>query len=150
MNVPAHFGIPEDQVERCVVPNVLERLRDQQTQILDAVDAQAFDPDMRFAIKLSLEEALVNAYRHGNRQLPDRSIHLHYFIDHDRVAIMVADEGDGFCPEDVPDPTLDENLDRPFGRGVMLMQSYMTEVHFNDRGNCVWMLKIRHAPREDE
>ena len=56
---------------------------------------------------------------------------------------MVRDEGTGFCPTAVPDPTEAENLERPNGRGIMLMQSYMTRVWFNERGNEVWMMKMR-------
>ena len=48
-----------------------------------------------------------------------------------------------FCPEEIPDPTAEENLDRPNGRGIMLMQSYMTKVRFNRTGNEVWLLKER-------
>jgi serine/threonine-protein kinase RsbW len=47
-------------------------------------------------------------------------------------------------PSAVPDPTQSENLERPFGRGLMLMQCYMTRIEFNERGNEVWMQKKRN------
>jgi serine/threonine-protein kinase RsbW len=57
------------------------------------------------------------------------------------VSITITDEGKGFKPECVPDPTADENLERPCGRGIMLMRAYMDEVRYNPCGNQVFMLK---------
>src|SRR5438128_635610 len=55
----------------------------------------------------------------------------------------ITDEGPGFDPEDVPDPTAPENLERPCGRGLLLMRHYMTEVAYHDRGRAVRMAKVR-------
>lgn len=55
---------------------------------------------------------------------------------------MISDEGPGFDPNDVPDPTDIENLERPCGRGLMLMRHYMTEVNYNSTGNSVRMKKV--------
>jgi serine/threonine-protein kinase RsbW len=70
-------------------------------------------------------------------------VQLRYYVDPDRIVFMVRDEGCGFRPADVPDPTADENLERPSGRGLMLMQSYMTKVRYSETGNEVWLLKER-------
>ena len=59
---------------------------------------------------------------------------------------MMSNEGRGFCPENVPDPTAEENLERPNGRGIMLMHSYTTRVCYNRTGNEVWMLKEKSPP----
>ena len=66
-------------------------------------------------------------------------------VGKERVMIHITDEGPGFKPDDVPDPTLDENLDVPSGRGVMLIKAYMTEVSYNEKGNSVKMVKDRNA-----
>ena len=58
------------------------------------------------------------------------------------LRIEIADQGPGFDPQDVPDPTADENLEKPGGRGVMLMRAYMDKVTFNRRGNRVSMVKL--------
>jgi len=71
-----------------------------------------------------------------------------YYVDPRRVVVMVRDEGRGFCPENVPDPTAEENLERPNGRGIMLMHSYTTRVCYNRTGNEVWMLKEKSPPSE--
>jgi serine/threonine-protein kinase RsbW len=75
----------------------------------------------------------------------DRSkkVHVNYQITAERFDIDITDEGPGFDPQDVPDPTAVENLERPSGRGLMLMRHYMNEVNYNDRGNSVRMCKLR-------
>jgi serine/threonine-protein kinase RsbW len=96
-----------------------------------------------FSIKLAVEEALVNAIKHGNQMDQHRKVHISYRVQPDRFDIHITDEGIGFDPTDVPDPTTPENLERPCGRGLMLMRHYMSEVTFNERGNCVRMSKCR-------
>jgi serine/threonine-protein kinase RsbW len=56
--------------------------------------------------------------------------------------VRITDEGPGFDPADVPDPTAVENLERPCGRGLMLMRHYMNEVAYSERGNTVTMSKV--------
>ena len=58
--------------------------------------------------------------------------------------IQIADQGGGFDPGALPDPTSDENLEKPCGRGVMLMRAYMDEIQYNPRGNSVRMVKYNH------
>jgi serine/threonine-protein kinase RsbW len=67
-----------------------------------------------------------------------------YRVTAERFDVLVADEGPGFDPTDVPDPTAVENLERPSGRGVMLMKHYMSEVGYNECGNSVYMTKYRN------
>jgi serine/threonine-protein kinase RsbW len=100
-----------------------------------------------FSIKLALEEALINAIKHGNQMDRNKSVHISYRITADRFDVTVTDEGRGFDPNDVPDPTAVENLERPSGRGLMLMRHYMTEVCYNSAGNSVSMTKLRYAAR---
>jgi serine/threonine-protein kinase RsbW len=95
-----------------------------------------------FSVRLALEEALVNAIKHGNQMDRDKQVHIAYRFLADRFEIRITDEGGGFDPLDVPDPTAVENLERPCGRGLMLMRHYMTVVHYNDRGNSVFMTKV--------
>lgn len=96
-----------------------------------------------FGVHLAAEEALVNAIKHGNKQDPNKSVHVDMRVSKQQVMIHITDEGPGFNPEAVPDPTLDENLDVPSGRGVMLIKAYMTEVEYNEQGNSVRMTKTR-------
>lgn len=95
-----------------------------------------------FGIKLALEEALVNAIKHGNQMDRSKKVHISYRIIPHRFDIHITDEGIGFDPEDVPDCTSVENLERPCGRGLMLMRHYMSHVEFDGRGNTVKMFKV--------
>ncbi len=143
MNVPADFGVDDAALVDVAVPNDLRAVREPEARILAELRRCGYDDDTIFAIKLAFEEAVTNAVKHGNCNDRTKQVHLRYFVDPQRVVLMVRDEGCGFCPDEVPDPTADENLERPSGRGLMLMQSYMTQVRFTGPGNEVWLLKVR-------
>jgi len=96
-----------------------------------------------FGVHLAVEEAVVNAIKHGNSSDQDKKVHIAYMVSDTCFRIEITDEGEGFDPGDVPDPTDDEHLEVPSGRGVMLMRYYMSMVEFNDQGNCVTMEKHR-------
>ena len=94
-----------------------------------------------FGVRLALEEAMVNAIKHGNRMEPDKQVRIACELTADEITVVIEDQGDGFKLEDVPDPTEDENLENPGGRGIMLIRSFMNAVAYNDRGNCLTMIK---------
>jgi serine/threonine-protein kinase RsbW len=96
-----------------------------------------------FGARLALEEAVVNAVRHGNRCDPSKWVTVRYAVGPERVLAEVHDEGSGFDPERVPDPTALENREQPGGRGLLLMRAYATSVHYNAAGNCVTLCKRR-------
>jgi serine/threonine-protein kinase RsbW len=93
-------------------------------------------------VRLALEEALINAVKHGNQLDPTKKVRVVYRVVRERFDIIITDEGPGFDPQDVPDPTALENLERPCGRGLLLMRHYMSEVVYNSRGNSVRMSKV--------
>ncbi len=142
-SVPEGFGIEEAQLTEMVVKNDLRSAKAPEDRILAELERHGYSSDAIFAIKLALEEAMTNAVKHGNRNDPSKSITVRYYVDEHHTVVMVRDEGMGFMPSAVPDPTQTENLERPFGRGLMLMQCYMTRIEFNERGNEVWMQKKR-------
>jgi serine/threonine-protein kinase RsbW len=94
-----------------------------------------------YGIHLALEEALVNAIRHGNRSDPEKDVEIRCYLADDCVRIEIQDEGPGFDAAQLPDPTSDEFLDRPNGRGVLLIRTFMSRVHYPGRGNVVVMEK---------
>jgi serine/threonine-protein kinase RsbW len=104
----------------------------------DAVDA-GVPAGVMFGLRLALEEALSNALHHGNAGDPAKSIRFEYAISPRHVSIEVEDEGEGFDPGTVPDPTQEENLQIPAGRGLILMRAYMKSVEYLGRGNRVRM-----------
>jgi serine/threonine-protein kinase RsbW len=114
-----------------------------QTLIEEALQASAYSEHDIFSIKLALEEALVNAIKHGNQMDPDKRVFVSYTITAERFDIRITDEGPGFNPEEVPDPTAIENIERPCGRGLLLMRGFMTEVQYHGSGNTVSMSKVK-------
>ncbi len=125
------------------IPTDLTAARHLIEEILGRVEAVGYGEDDRFAIRLALEEALINAIKHGNKFDRTRKVTISADVGAERTTITVCDDGAGFDPEAVPDPTADENLEKPCGRGIMLMKAYMDEVSYNDRGNEVRMAKRR-------
>jgi len=116
-----------------------------QADIERALQQVQFNEHDIFAIKLALEEALVNAIKHGNQMDPAKKVHVACHVHPDRFEVRITDEGPGFDPADVPDPTAPENLERPCGRGLLLMRHYMSEVAYHDRGRAVHMSKLRNG-----
>ena len=107
------------------------------------------EPDV-FAVHLAVEEALVNAIKHGNQNDEDKKVFFSVNATPSSVRIKIVDEGSGFDPGEVPDPTDDDNLEVPSGRGLMLMRSFMSSVVFNATGNEVVMEKRIGEHDEDE
>jgi serine/threonine-protein kinase RsbW len=128
-----------------IIASDLVEARRVQAEIESALRSGQFAEQEIFAIRLALEEALVNAIKHGNQLDRAKAVRVSYRIHPDRFEVQVVDEGPGFDPEDVPDPTAPENLERPCGRGLLLMRHYMTEVAYHDRGRTVRMAKVRNG-----
>lgn len=130
-------------MKEIVVPNDLSAAKEPEQSILAEVRSQGYCENCTFAVKLALEEAITNAYRHGNKGDPEKKICIRYDITPDRIEIEIQDEGEGFCPDEVPDPTLPENIDRPHGRGIMLMRAYLDVVEFGAAGKSVRLVMNR-------
>ena len=124
-----------------VIKSDLKAARKVHKRVLKAVETHQYHQACTFAIRLALEEGLNNAIKHGNRFSPDKRVEVLFEVDKKRAMITITDQGDGFDPVAVPDPTTDENLQKPTGRGIMLMHAYMDKVEFNDRGNQLCMVK---------
>ena len=99
-----------------------------------------------FGIHLAVEEALINAIRHGNRLDPAKTVHVVSSLSEALLRVQITDQGDGFDPANLPDPTDPNNIETPSGRGVMLMRNFMSRVEFSEVGNRVVMEKDRDQP----
>jgi len=111
--------------------------------ILARLEGENWFPHDIFGVHLALEEALVNAVKHGNRMDEAKSVHVEVKLSPERLYVRIRDEGPGFKMEEVPDCTEDENLEKASGRGIMLMRNFMSFVEYNDKGNMVTMEKSR-------
>jgi serine/threonine-protein kinase RsbW len=114
------------------------------SEVLKTLEDNEFGEDMIFAVHLSLEEAFINAIKHGNHGDPQKKILADCLITPEKLDISITDEGFGFDPNGVPDPRCNGNLYRSCGRGVLLIQSYMDVVEYNSRGNCIHMVRYRN------
>ncbi len=114
-----------------------------QHDVANALEEAGYGEAAAFAIRLALEEALVNGFRHGNKGDPDKQVTVRCTINPTTVELEVEDEGEGFDPGSVPDPTAEENIEIPSGRGIMLMRAYMSVVEYLPPGNRLRIVYTR-------
>ena len=101
---------------------------------------------------LAIREAVANGVQHGNKEQPEKRVTVSFVLDKEEVSIRIQDEGEGFDLDGLPDPLAPENLFKPRGRGILLMNSFMDEVKFEfdgDRGTAVTLRK-RVTPTDPE
>jgi serine/threonine-protein kinase RsbW len=91
-------------------------------------------------ILVSTLEAVNNAILHGNEGNPEKNVEIEINFENDELVITVRDEGIGFKPELVPDPTVPENIESVNGRGVFLMSHLADIIKYNSKGNAVTMI----------
>ena len=102
--------------------------------------------DEVYNLQLAVGEICANAIEHGNKCAPDKSVRLSYAVHQHRLLFQVEDEGEGFNPEDLPDPTKPENLLKKRGRGIFLACSLVDDIIFQDKGRRVILVKkLTHA-----
>lgn len=128
---------------RFVLGDSRDDIEQAERSLLGAIERWRYDRASVFAIRLALEEALTNAFKHGNKSDPRKKVHLECRVEQDVVLIDVQDEGEGFDPASVPDPTEQENVEIPSGRGLTLIRAFMTEVQIQPPGNRVRMKYVR-------
>ena len=126
---------------RVTIPSEFVAGRDVQERILADVQRNGFSTDSTFAIRIALEEAMVNAIKHGNRLDPAKKVHVESRVTPKRAEIVIEDEGPGFDRAAIPDPTEDDNLDKPSGRGILLIEAYMDTAEWSRGGRRLRMVK---------
>ncbi|MFO0011840.1 MAG: ATP-binding protein [Planctomycetota bacterium] len=117
-------------------------------QLMAALEGAGWVGRDLFHIQMAIEEAVVNAIEHGNRREIAKQVHVLFHVFHDRAEMTITDQGNGFDHRNVADPTEEERLDKPRGRGVLLIRELMSDAKYNDKGNSVWMLKHRTIETE--
>jgi serine/threonine-protein kinase RsbW len=125
--------IPSDPAEAAGIQEEVEK----------ALKDHHFEDREVFGIKLALEEALINAIKHGNQLDQSKRVAVSYKVTGELFEVHIRDEGPGFNPDDVPNPMDPENLERPCGRGLFLMRHFMNLVVIHPPGNAVSLVKMR-------
>lgn len=110
--------------------------------VLEKLQALGWKKDVLFGIHMALEESISNAIRHGNKEDPNKKVLVECELDASRFWVKVCDEGEGYDPGEVPDCRSKENLEEPGGRGLALIQAYMTTVEHSECGRCLIMEKL--------
>ena len=147
--VPREAGVKVWRVDRVHCVADIARV----IQVVTGAMAGAGYPEKEvFRVHLALEEAIVNAQKHGHQGEWGTPIAVRYYVSAEGAVAQVEDQGPGFDPAAVPDPLAPENLERPTGRGLLLMRTYLSGVCHNQQGNCICLCKHQAgrtpAPRQ--
>jgi serine/threonine-protein kinase RsbW len=125
------------------LPNDLHAIERSVDYLMDRGREVGFDYDLlRLNFRVGLTEALANAMLYGNCRDPRKRVRLEACLTPAEIRLRVTDEGHGFDPGTLSDPTLPANRVRPGGRGIFLIRQLMDRVEFNDRGNSITMILL--------
>ncbi len=124
-------------IQRIELSSKLESLSQIENFIDDVCEQYKFGEDHYGNILIALTEAVNNAITHGNKLNPDKKVNLNMETTSKDVEFTIKDEGPGFDYDDVPDPTLPENLEKLSGRGIFLMKSLADDVVFEENGAII-------------
>lgn len=122
------------------LPNDLQKIEQVVEQVVRCCRSHLPEARLGVNFRVGLTEALSNAMLYGNERDPTKRVRVEVCVAGSRVTARVTDQGDGFDPDAVPDPTEPANLTRPCGRGLFLMRQLCDEVRFNDKGNSVTLV----------
>jgi serine/threonine-protein kinase RsbW len=128
------------------LPSRIDTVATAAAAVAEFLSRSGISEDAAFGIDMAVREAVTNAVLHGNREDENKTVDVTLKSSPDAVEISVHDQGAGFNPEEVPDPTAEENILKASGRGIFFMRSFMDEVNWLIRpegGTTVRMLKRR-------
>ena len=134
------------QTTELSLPSRIDTVATAAAAVAEFLSRSGITEDAAFGIDMAVREAVTNAVVHGNRQDENKTVDVTLKSSPDAVEISVHDQGIGFNPETVPDPTAEENILKASGRGIFFMRSFMDEVDWLIRpggGTTVRMLKRR-------
>ena len=115
-------------------------------EVLEQLEKNGWGDKDIFGVHMAMEEAVMNAIKHGNKRDPSKSVRVQITLTGSQFYACVTDQGEGFDPQSVPDPTLDENLEKACGRGLMLMTNFVDVVKYNELGNSVELTRKKSEP----
>lgn len=128
------------------IKSKVENIYPVEREIIERANHLGYDGDACFCLRLAMDEALINAITHGNRNVEEKDVRIIVFCDRERIAVTVQDEGDGFDQSRLVDPTQEPYLHKTSGRGVYLIQQFTHEIQFNEKGNAITFVVNRAHP----
>jgi serine/threonine-protein kinase RsbW len=139
MNSPSNWALEKS------IPSDLDVAHELIEQTILAMSDLEWPGGDMFHVQMAMEEALVNAIEHGNKRCESKLVTVAISVSGQEITIQIKDQGDGFDHRNVADPTEEERLDQPRGRGVLLIRELMSQSRYNDLGNELVMIKTRSA-----
>ena len=116
------------------IPSLPENIRIVESFIDNAKDKYHLNDDIYGNIMIAVTESVNNAIIHGNQSDSKKNVRLNLLLEKSLIKFTIEDEGQGFNYDNLPDPTLPENLNKPGGRGIFLMKNLCDEVSFKSEG----------------
>lgn len=137
------MSTPSEGATRSFRISRVEELAPVRRWLKDQLERRQYSSHDTFAVRMGFEESVHNAITHGNNGDPAKRVTIDLAVSDEKADIIIEDEGPGFDYTHVKDPTTDENLFQAGGRGVMLIRVFLDEVHYNESGNRVHLVKYR-------
>jgi len=128
-----------DMYKRLKIGSNVNNLRLVENAIDEVINEIGITQENYGKILVSTLEAVNNAIMHGNKYDKDKIVDVEISYKNEKLKIKIKDEGQGFVPDEVPDPTTPENLEAVNGRGIFLMSKLSDEIKYSKRGNSVTM-----------
>jgi serine/threonine-protein kinase RsbW len=129
----AECGSSEMEKIHITLESTLQSVDKAEAMVLEEAQKAGFDQDEAGNIGMAIRECMVNAVVHGNRYNKKKVVHFDLERGPQLIAITIGDEGEGFDPNSLPDPTSPENLLRQSGRGILLIRAFMDEFDLHRR-----------------
>jgi serine/threonine-protein kinase RsbW len=133
-----------EQTTRLVLPSHIEAVAEAAAAAADFIKQCGFGEDAAFRVDMAIREAVTNAVVHGNREDETKEVEVTISSSPGELEIEVSDQGSGFDPAAVPDPTDPDNILKTSGRGIFLIRSFMDDVQWSMRpagGTTLRMIK---------
>ena len=126
---PCHLIVTVETTE-LTLPSRIEAVNEAADAVAEVLKRAGLGEEVAFAVDLAIREAVTNAVLHGNKENQMKAVRVHVSTSPDSIELSVHDEGSGFNPEAVPDPTAAENILKTSGRGIFFMRNFMDEVEW--------------------
>ncbi|MCC7332663.1 MAG: ATP-binding protein [Flavobacteriales bacterium] len=131
------MNLPESINEQLKFESKLNNVNNVESIVDDVCEKLQINDDFYGNMLIAITEAVNNAIKHGNKEDSNKAVLLSYETLENDLLFTIKDEGFGFDFNNIPDPTIPENINKVNGRGVFIMKSLADEVTFTENGTCV-------------